>query len=98
MSANDSKQVPPGILEKNILLKLRFDFDQYINLRPVKLYPGVETPLKNVKAENLNYVVVRENTGGVYTGMGGIMMKDTAMLPRHWMSCWTATDIIMKMK
>lgn len=77
LSANDSKQVPPGILEKNILLKLRFDFDQYINLRPVKLYPGVETPLKNVKAENLNYVVVRENTGGVYTGMGGIMMKDT---------------------
>ena len=77
LSANDAKQVPPGILEKNILLKLRFDFDQYINLRPVKLFPGVESPVKNVTPENMDYVVVRENTGGVYTGMGGNMMKDT---------------------
>jgi 3-isopropylmalate dehydrogenase len=56
--------VKPGILEKGILLKLRFDLDQYINLRPVKLYPGVETPLKDKKPEDIDYVVVRENTGG----------------------------------
>ena len=77
LNANDAKQVPPGILEKNILLKLRFDFDQYINLRPVKLFPGVESPIKNFTPEIMDYVVVRENTGGVYTGMGGNMMKDT---------------------
>ncbi len=69
--------VKPGILEKGILLKLRFLMDQYINLRPVKLYPGVETPIKNKNADDLNYIVVRENTGGMYSGTGGIMMKGT---------------------
>jgi len=69
--------VKPGILEKGILLKLRFDLDQYINLRPVKLYPGVETPLAGKKPEDIDYVVVRENSGGFYTGTGGITMKDT---------------------
>ncbi len=69
--------VKPGILEKGILLRLRFELDQYINLRPVKLYPGVETPLKDKKPEHIDYVVVRENTGGIYTGTGGISMKGT---------------------
>lgn len=69
--------VAPGILEKGILLKLRFELDQYINLRPVKLFPGVETPLKNKGPEHIDYVVVRENTGGIYTGVGGISMKGT---------------------
>lgn len=69
--------VKPGILEKGILLKLRFELDQYINLRPVKLFPGVETPLKNKGPEDIDYVVVRENTGGIYTGTGGITMKGT---------------------
>ncbi|MBU0990877.1 MAG: 3-isopropylmalate dehydrogenase [Proteobacteria bacterium] len=69
--------VKPGILEKGILLKLRFELDQYINLRPVKLYPGVETPLKNKGPQDIDYVVVRENTGGIYTGIGGISMKGT---------------------
>ncbi len=69
--------VRPGILEKGILLKLRFDLDQYINLRPVKLYPGVETPLAGKTPEDIDYVVVRENTGGLYTGIGGISMQDT---------------------
>jgi 3-isopropylmalate dehydrogenase len=69
--------VKPGILEKGILLKLRFDLDQYINLRPVKLYPGVETPLKNKGPEHIDYVVVRENSGDLYTGIGGVMMKGT---------------------
>ncbi len=69
--------VKPGILEKGILLRLRFELDQYINLRPVKLYPGVETPLKDKGPEHIDYVVVRENTGDVYTGIGGVSMKGT---------------------
>jgi 3-isopropylmalate dehydrogenase len=69
--------VKPGILEKGILLRLRFELDQYINLRPVKLYPGVETPLKDKGPDQIDYVVVRENTGGIYTGTGGITMKGT---------------------
>lgn len=69
--------VKPGILEKGILLKLRFDLDQYINLRPIKLYPGVATPLKDKGPEDIDYVVVRENSGDVYTGMGGATMIGT---------------------
>lgn len=69
--------VKPGILEKGILLRLRFELDQYINLRPIKLFKGVETPLKNKGPEDIDYVVVRENTGGIYTGTGGISMKGT---------------------
>jgi 3-isopropylmalate dehydrogenase len=69
--------VAPGILEKGILLKLRFELDQYINLRPVKLYPGVETPLKNKGPDDIDFVVVRENTGDMYTGTGGFTMKGT---------------------
>jgi 3-isopropylmalate dehydrogenase len=70
-------EVAPGILEKGILLKLRFDLDQYINLRPVKLFPGVECPLKNKGPAEIDYVVVRENTGDAYTGTGGFTMKGT---------------------
>lgn len=69
--------VKPGILEKGILLRLRFELDQYINLRPVKLYPNVETPLKDKGPQDIDYVVVRENTGDVYTGIGGVTMKGT---------------------
>jgi 3-isopropylmalate dehydrogenase len=75
LGAVGSPDVKPGILEKGILLKLRFELDQYINLRPVKLYPGIDTPIKNKGAEHLDYTVVRENTGGLYSGVGGIMMK-----------------------
>ncbi len=70
-------QVKPGILEKGILLKLRFELDQYINLRPIKLFPGVVSPLADKTAEDIDYVVVRENTGDVYTGMGGSSMTGT---------------------
>ncbi|MEW6528204.1 MAG: 3-isopropylmalate dehydrogenase [Spirochaetota bacterium] len=70
--------VKPGILEKGILLRLRFELDQYINLRPVKLYPNVETPLKDKGPQDIDYVVVRENTGDVYTGIGGVTMKGTS--------------------
>jgi 3-isopropylmalate dehydrogenase len=69
--------VKPGILEKGILLTLRFELDQYINLRPVKLYPGVETPLKGKGPEDIDFVVVRENTEGLYTGSGGFLKKGT---------------------
>jgi 3-isopropylmalate dehydrogenase len=69
--------VAPGILEKGILLKARFELDQYINLRPVKLFPGVECPLKDKKPEDIDYVVVRENTGDAYTGTGGFTLKGT---------------------
>jgi len=63
--------VKPGILEKGVLLKLRFELDQYINLRPVKLFPGVECPLKGKGPEHIDFVVVRENTEDMYCGMGG---------------------------
>ena len=69
--------VKPGILEKGILLRARFELDQYINLRPVRLYPGVETPIKEKGPGEIDYVVVRENTGGVYTGTGGVSLKGT---------------------
>jgi len=69
--------VKPGILEKGILLAIRFTLDQYINLRPVKLFPGVDCPLKYKGPAEIDYVVVRENSGGMYTGTGGISMKGT---------------------
>ncbi|MCX7793312.1 MAG: 3-isopropylmalate dehydrogenase [Thermodesulfovibrionales bacterium] len=71
-------QVKPGILEKGILLRIRFELDQYINLRPVKLYPGVDCPLKNKKPEDIDFVVVRENTEGLYAGAGGFLRKGTS--------------------
>jgi 3-isopropylmalate dehydrogenase len=69
--------VKPGILEKGILLNLRFMLDQYINLRPVKLYPGVDTPLKHKGPNDIDFVVVRENTEGLYCGAGGFFKKGT---------------------
>jgi len=70
--------VKPGILEQGILLNLRKIFDQYINLRPVVLYPGVETPLANKTSEDINFVVVRENTEGLYAGAGGFVHHGTS--------------------
>jgi 3-isopropylmalate dehydrogenase len=69
--------VKPGILEKGILLNLRFALDQYINLRPVKLYPGVETPLRDKGPNEIDFVVVRENSEGLYAGAGGVLKKGT---------------------
>jgi 3-isopropylmalate dehydrogenase len=69
--------VKAGILERGILLRLRFELDQYINLRPVKLYPGVDCPLKNKRPEDIDFVVVRENTEGLYAGAGGVLKKGT---------------------
>ncbi len=70
-------EVKPGILEQGILLKIRFQLDQYINLRPVKLYPGVDTPLKDKGPEDIDFVVIRENTEGAYLGAGGFLRKGT---------------------
>jgi 3-isopropylmalate dehydrogenase len=69
--------VPPGVLEKGLLLELRFQLDQYINLRPVKLYPGVETPLAGKGPQDIDFVVVRENTEDLYCGVGGFLKKGT---------------------
>lgn len=69
--------VTPGIIEKGLLLELRFQLDQYINLRPVMLYPGVETPLAGKGPDDINFVVVRENTEDLYAGIGGFLKKNT---------------------
>ncbi len=70
-------QVKPGILERGLLLRLRFGLDEYINLRPVILYPGVLTPLRDKKPEDIDFVVVRENTEGLYLGIGRFEKKGT---------------------
>jgi 3-isopropylmalate dehydrogenase len=69
--------VPPGVLEHGILLKLRFSLDLYINLRPIKLYPGVWTPIKDKGPEDIDFIVVRENTEDLYVNMGGFFKKGT---------------------
>src|SRR4051794_9677678 len=69
--------IPQGLIETEILLKMRFELDQYINLRPTKLLPGVPTPLANVQAGDIDMVIVRENTEGLYCGNGGFLYKDT---------------------
>lgn len=71
LGAVGDPRVKPGILEKEILLKLRFHLDQYINLRPIRLYRGVPTPLKDKGPEDINFYVVRENTEDFYIGVGG---------------------------
>ncbi len=70
-------EVFPGILEKGILLRLRFELDLYINLRPIILYQGVDTPLKYKRPEDIDFVVVRENTEGLYCDTGGFLRKGT---------------------
>src|ERR1700727_1333560 len=69
--------VPSGVLERGLLLRLRFELDQYVNLRPVRLYPGVATPLAAARPGDIDMVVVREGTEGPYTGAGGVMRKGT---------------------
>ena len=69
--------VKPGILEKGLLLRLRFALDQYINLRPVKLYPGVDCPLKDKGPDDVDFDVIRENTEDLYCGNGGILRMGT---------------------
>ena len=70
-------EVAPGVLEKGILLRLRFDFHQYINLRPSSLYPGVEGPIRGKGPDDIDMVVVRENNEDLYVGAGGFTRKGT---------------------
>jgi len=77
LGAVGEPRVKPGILEQGLLLKMRFGLHQYINLRPVKLYPGVETPLKDKGPEDIDFVVVRENNEGLYVGEGEFLKKGT---------------------
>jgi len=81
--------VAPGILEKGILLRIRFELDQYVNLRPVKLYPGVWTPLRDKSPAEIDFVIVRENTEGLYSGMGGVQYKGTPNEVATQVSCNT---------
>ncbi len=85
--------VKPGILEKGILLRTRFELDQYINLRPVRLYPGVETPIKDKGPKEIDYAVVRENSGDAYTGMGGIAMKGTPEEVATQIMCYSRAQV-----
>ena len=77
LGAVGDPRVPPGVLEKGLLLKLRFDFQQYINLRPVKLFAGVDTPIVGKGPEQIDLVVVRENNEDLYVGAGGFTRKGT---------------------
>src|SRR6201987_301569 len=77
LGAVGDPSVPSGVLERGLLLRLRFALDHYLNLRPVRLYPGVATPLAAARPETLDMVVVREGTEGPYTGAGGVMRKGT---------------------
>jgi 3-isopropylmalate dehydrogenase len=69
--------VPSGILERGLLLRLRFELDHYVNLRPVRLYPGVASPLAKGSPETIDMIVIREGTEGPYTGAGGVMRRGT---------------------
>jgi 3-isopropylmalate dehydrogenase len=89
-------RIKPGILESGILLKLRFYFDQYVNLRPVQLFEGVWTPLKNKSPEDIDFKVVRENTEDFYVGIGGRMTgrrKEELELLRELYSIKFSLDI-----
>jgi 3-isopropylmalate dehydrogenase len=77
LGAVGDPSVPSGVLERGLLLRLRFELDHYVNLRPVRLYPGVVVPLANARPESVDMVVVREGTEGPYTGVGGVMRKGT---------------------
>ncbi len=77
LGAVGDPSVPPGVLERGLLLKLRFALDQYLNLRPVKLYPGVRTPLAGKGPEQIDFVVCREGTEGPYAGAGGFLRQGT---------------------
>jgi 3-isopropylmalate dehydrogenase len=77
LGAVGDPSVPPGVLERGLLLKLRFEFDQYVNLRPTRLWPGTSSPLAHVKPGEIDFVVVREGTEGLYAGAGGVLHKNT---------------------
>ncbi|GGS58653.1 3-isopropylmalate dehydrogenase [Planobispora rosea] len=77
LGAIGDPSVPPGVLERDLLLRLRFELDHYVNLRPVKLFPGVETPLAKSRPEDIDMIVVREGTESLYAGAGGVLRRGT---------------------
>src|SRR5579862_2888953 len=77
LGAVGDPSVPSGVLERGLLLRLRFELDHYVNLRPVRLYPGVTSPLAKGTPETIDMIVVREGTEGPYTGAGGVMRRGT---------------------
>ncbi|MGH3727838.1 MAG: 3-isopropylmalate dehydrogenase [Micromonosporaceae bacterium] len=77
LGAVGDPSVPPGVLERGLLLRLRFDFDQYVNLRPSRLWPGTASSLAGVKPGEIDLVVVREGTEGLYAGAGGVLRRGT---------------------
>lgn len=77
LGAVGDPKVPPGILEREVLLKIRFELDLYVNLRPCILFDGVFTPIKNKTPKDIRFMVVRENTESIYSGMGGVFKKGT---------------------
>jgi 3-isopropylmalate dehydrogenase len=77
LGAVGDPSVPPGVLERGLLLRLRFAFDQYVNLRPARLWPGTTGPLANTKPGEIDFVVVREGTEGLYAGAGGNLHENT---------------------
>jgi 3-isopropylmalate dehydrogenase len=77
LGAIGDPSVPSGVLERGLLLRLRFELDHYVNLRPVRLLPGVTSPLSAGTPESIDMIVIREGTEGPYTGAGGVMRKGT---------------------
>ena len=77
LGAVGTPEVPPGVLERGLLLRLRFEFELYVNLRPVRLLPGAPTPLAGKGPDDIDMVVIRENTEGAYAGEGGFLRKGT---------------------
>ena len=77
LGAVGDPSVPPGVLERGLLLRARFELDHHVNLRPVRLYPGVETPLAGKTPDDINFVVCREGTEGPYAGAGGNLRAGT---------------------
>lgn len=77
LGAVGTPDVPPGVIERGLLLKVRFAFDQYVNLRPVKLYPGVTSPVAGLTPDRCDFIVIRENTESVYAGAGGVLYPGT---------------------
>lgn len=77
LGAIGDPSVPPGILERGVLLPLRFIMDHHVNLRPVKLYPGVRGPLAGKTPADIDFLVCREGTEGPYVGAGGVLRRDT---------------------
>jgi 3-isopropylmalate dehydrogenase len=88
LGAVGDPRVPPGVLERDLLLRIRFELDQYVNLRPVIRFPGVQTLVPSHTEDDVNMVVIRENSEGLYSGVGGFHRKGT----RHEVAVQTSVN------